>query len=76
MSVLGASLLGLGCNIAEIRSRKILDEGSCGARWETSGRRCAAPNSSKCLFSKGQVTSVEGGAYVVQEVSGIEPRGA
>jgi hypothetical protein len=76
MSVLGASLLGLGCNIAGISKQEDLGRGIGGARWETSGRRCAAPNSSKCLFSKGQVTSVEGGAYVVQEVSGIEPRGA
>ncbi len=75
MAVLGASLLGPGCNIAEISKQEDLGRGIV---WGTLGAqtvgdvRLGMPTN---IFSlQGQVTVVEGGAYVVQEVSGIERR--
>ena len=34
MAVLGANLLGAGCDTRGFRRKRILVEGSCGARWE------------------------------------------
>ncbi|HEY6288354.1 MAG TPA: hypothetical protein VIW48_02820 [Nitrospiraceae bacterium] len=75
MAVLGASLLGPGCNIAGMSKQEDLGRGIV---WGTLGAqavgdmRLGMPTN---IFSlQGQVTAVEGGAYVVQEVSGIERR--
>ena|SRR6267143_1604438 len=75
MAVLGASLLGPGCNIAEMSKQEDLGRGIV---WGTLGAQAVGdvwlgiPTN---VFSlQGQVTAVEGGAYVVQEVSGIQRR--
>ena len=75
MSVLGASLLGTGCNIAGTSKQEDLGRGivrgTLGA--QTAGDvRLAIPADVFSLI--GQVTAVEGGAYVLQEVSGVEHR--
>ena len=75
MSVLGASLLGTGCNIAGTSMQEDLGrgivQGTLGA--QTAGDvRLAIPSDVFSLI--GQVTAVEGGAYVLQEVSGVEHR--
>ena len=75
MAVLGASLLAVGCNIAGTSTQEDLGRGivrgTLGA--QSSGDvRLAIP--SNTLSLTGQVTAVEGGAYVLQEVSGIERR--
>ena len=74
MSVLGASLLGTGCNIAGTSKQEDLGQGivrgTLGA--QTAGDvRLANPADVSLI---GQVTAVEGGAYVLQEVSGVEHR--
>jgi hypothetical protein len=75
MGMLGASLMSAGCNTAGNSRQEDLGRGIVG------GTRGALPGSNVQLaipahaFSvKGQVTAVEGGAYVLQEVSGIEHR--
>jgi len=75
MSVLGASLLGAGCNIAGTSKQEDLGQGivqgTLGAQPTGDVRLTIPPN----VFSlTGQVTAVEGGAYVLQEVGGIERR--
>jgi len=75
VSVLGPSLLGAGCNIAGTSTQENLGRGivrgTLGA--QSSGDvRLAIPSNTFSLT--GQVTAVEGGAYVLQEVSGIERR--
>lgn len=75
VSVLGLSLLGAGCNIAGTSTQEDLGRGivrgTLGA--QSSGDvRLAIPSNTFSLT--GQVTAVEGGAYVLQEVSGIERR--
>ena len=75
MSVLGASLLGAGCNIAKTSEQEDLGrgivQGTLGAQ-PGGDVRLTMPTH---VFSlQGQVTAVEGGAYVLQEVSGIERR--
>ena len=75
VSVLGASLLGTGCNIAGTSMQEDLGRGivrgTLGA--QTAGDvRLAFPADVFSLI--GQVTAVEGGAYVLQEVSGVEHR--
>ena len=75
MAVLGTSLLGAGCDIAGISKQEDLGQGivrgTLGAL-QTGEVRLAMPTN---VFSlKGQVTAVEGGAYVLQEFSGIERR--
>jgi hypothetical protein len=75
MSVLGASLLGAGCDIAGISKQEDLGlgivRGTLGTQLTGNVRLAMPPN----VFSLiGQVTAVEGGAYVLQEVSGIECR--
>ena len=75
MTVLGASLLGAGCNIAGTSTQEDLGRGivrgTLGAQPARDVRLVMPTN----VFSlRGQVTAVEGGAYVLQEVSGIERR--
>jgi len=75
MAVLGASLVGAGCNIAGTSKQEDLGQGivqgTLGAQ-PSGDVRLAIPGNAFSL--KGQVTAVEGGAYVLQEVSGIERR--
>ena len=75
ITVLGTSLLGAGCDIARISKQEDLGQGivqgTLGAQ-QTGDVRLAMPTNVFSLV--GQVTAVEGGAYVVQEVSGIERR--
>ena len=75
MAVLGASLVGAGCNIAGTSKQEDLGQGivqgTLGAQ-PGGDVRLAIPGNAFSL--KGQVTAVEGGAYVLQEVSGIERR--
>jgi len=74
-AVLGASLLGAGCNIAGTSRQEDLGRGiargTLGAQ-PTGDVRLSI--SAHTLSFKGQVAVVEGGAYVLQEVSGIERR--
>jgi len=74
-AVLGASLLGAGCNIARTSTQEDLGQGivqgTLGAQ-QTGDVRLAMPTNVFSLI--GQVTAVEGGAYVLEEVSGIEHR--
>ena len=75
MSVVGVTLLGAGCNSGGTSRQEDLGRGivrgTLGA--QSSGDvRLAIPANAFSL--KGQVTGVEGGAYVLQEVSGIERR--
>ena len=76
ITVLGTSLLGAGCDIAEISKQEDLGQGivrgTLGAQ-QTGDVRLAMPTNVFSLII-GQVTAVEGGAYVLQEVSGIERR--
>jgi hypothetical protein len=75
MAVLGASLLGAGCNSAGTSKQEDLGQGivqgTLGAQ-PGGDVRLAIPGNAFSL--KGQVTVVEGGAYLLQEVSGIELR--
>jgi len=75
MTVLGASLLGAGCNIAGTSMQEDLGRGivrgTLGA--QLAGDVWLAIPANAFSF-KGQVTAVEGGAYVLQEASGIERR--
>jgi hypothetical protein len=73
--VLGASLLGAGCNIAETSRQEDLGQGivrgTLGAQPAGDVRLPIPPN----VFPlRGQVTAVEGGAYILEEVGGIERR--
>lgn len=74
-SVLGASLLGAGCNIAGTSTQEDLGRGivrgTLGAQ-PAGDVRLARPTNT--VSFTGQVAAVEGGAYVVQEVSGLERR--
>jgi len=75
MAVMGTSLLGAGCNIAGTSTQEDLGlgivRGTLGAQ-PGGDVRLAIPADAFSL--KGQVTAVEGGAYVLQEVSGVERR--
>ena len=74
MAVLGASLLDAGCNIAGTSKQEDLGQGvrgTLGAQ-STGEMRLAMPTN--VLSLPGQVTAVEGGAYVLQDVSGVEHR--
>ena len=75
MVVLGANLLGTGCNIARTSTQEDLGQGivrgTLGAQ-QTGEVRFAMP--ANAFSVQGQVTAVEGGAYVLQEGSGIERR--
>ena len=75
ISVLGASLVGAGCNTAGTSTQEDLGrgivQGTLGAQ-PASDVRLARPTST--VSFTGQVVAIEGGAYVVQEVSGLERR--
>jgi hypothetical protein len=75
MAVLGVSLLGAGCNVAGTSRQEDLGRGivrgTLGAQ-QAGEVRLPIPGDS--VSFTGQVTAVEGGAYVLQEVSGIERR--
>ena len=75
VSAVGASLLGAGCNFAGTSRQEDLGQGivrgTLGAR-PAGDVRLTIP--AQTVSVKGQVTAVEGGAYVLQEVSGIEHR--
>ena len=75
MTMLGASLLGAGCNIAKTSEQEDLGrgivQGTLGAQ-PTGQMRPTMPTN--VLSLPGQVTAVEGGAYVLQDVSGVEHR--
>lgn len=75
MTVLGTSLFGAGCDIAETSKQEDLGRGIVqGTLGVQPGRdvQLAIPANASSL--KGQVAAVEGGAYVLQEVSGTERR--
>jgi len=75
MAVLGFSLLGAGCNIARTSTQEDLGQGivrgTLGAQRAGEARPSIPAN---VVALSGQVTAVEGGAYVLQEISGIERR--
>ncbi len=75
MSVLVASLLGAGCHTAGTSKQEDLGRGivrgTLGAQ-PAGGVRFDMP--AQTVSVSGQVTIVEGGAYVVQEANGIERR--
>jgi hypothetical protein len=75
MGVLGASLLGAGCNLVGTSTQEDLGRGivrgTLGAQ-PAGDVRLARP--ANAVSFTGQVAGVEGGAYVVQEVSGLERR--
>ena len=68
-------MLGAGCNIAGTSKQEALGQGivrgTLGAQ-PVGDVRLLIPANAFSL--KGQVTAVEGGAYVLQEVNGIERR--
>jgi len=72
MSALGVGLLGAGCTTAETSGQEDLGRGIVGGdAGSPIGSQRSAPNTGAYRF---HVTAVEGGAYVLQEVSGIERR--
>jgi hypothetical protein len=75
LSVMGAGLLSTGCHLAGSSTQEDLGRGivrgTLGVRLAGAARLKIPAN----VFSvRGQVTAVEGGAYVLQEVNGIERR--
>ena len=75
MTVLGASLLGAGCNSARISEQEDLGRGIVqGTLGAQSAGDVRFPIPAHTVSFTGQVTAVEGGAYVLQGVSGIERR--
>ncbi len=75
MAVLGASLLRAGCNIAGTSTQEDLGRGIVrGTLGAQPGSEMRLPIPTDAFSLKGQVTAVEGGAYVLQEVSGLERR--
>ena len=75
MTVVGAMLLGAGCNTAGMSKQEDLGQGivrgTLGAQPAGDVRQALPTN----VFSLiGQVMAIEGGAYVLQESSGIEHR--
>ena len=75
MTVVGAILLGAGCNTAGMSKQEDLGQGivrgTLGAQPAGDVRQALPTN----VFSLiGQVMAIEGGAYVLQESSGIEHR--
>jgi hypothetical protein len=73
--VLGVSLFGAGCNISRTSGQEDLGRGivrgTLGAQLAGDVR---VPIPANVFALRGQVTAVEGGAYVIQEVNGIERR--
>ena len=75
MAVLGASLLDAGCNITGTSTQEDLGRGIVrGTLGAQPGSEVQLTIPANDFSLKGQVTAVEGGAYVLQEVSGIERR--
>lgn len=75
ISVLGVSLLGAGCNIAGTSTQEDLGRGIVrGTLGAQPGGDVRLARPSHTVSFTGQVAAVEGGAYVVQEVSGLERR--
>jgi hypothetical protein len=75
MTVLGASLLGAGCNIAKTSEQEDLGRGIVrGTLGAQPGGDMRFPIPANTFALRGQVTAVEGGAYVLQDVSGTERR--
>jgi hypothetical protein len=75
LSVMGAGLLSTGCHLRGSSTQEDLGRGivrgTLGVRLAGDARLKIPAN----VFSvRGQVTAVEGGAYVLQEVNGIERR--
>ena len=75
VSMVGASLLGTGCNTLEPSRQEDLGQGivrgTLGAQPVGNVRLSTPPDAISLL---GQVTAIEGGAYVLQEITGIERR--
>lgn len=75
MIVMGASLLGTGCDIAGPSKQEDLGrgivQGTLGVQPD-SVAQLAVPAHASML--EGQVTAVEGGAYLVREIGGIDRR--
>jgi hypothetical protein len=75
MTVLGVSLLEAACHFGGPSTQEDLGRGivrgTLGAR-PASGERLAIP--ANAFSVKGQVTAVEGGAYVLQDAHGVERR--
>ena len=75
MTVLGASLLGAGCDNARTSEQEGLGrgivQGTLGAQPAGDGPFTIPAHASSL---KGQVAAVEGGAYVLREVGGAERR--
>ena len=75
ISVLGASLLDAGCNIVGTSTQEDLGRGivrgTLGAQ-PAGDVRLAMPTNTGSF--QGQVTAVEGGAYVMREFNGVERR--
>ena len=75
VSVLGVSLFSAGCNVAGTSRQEDLGQGivrgTLGAQ-PAGDVRFVIPGNT--VSFKGQVTAVEGGAYVLEEVGGIERR--
>lgn len=75
ITVVGATLLGAGCSIAGMSKQEDLGQGivrgTLGAQPSSNLRQVMPTNALSLL---GQVTAIEGGAYVLEEVSGIERR--
>lgn len=75
VSVLGASLLGAGCNFAGTSRQEDLGQGIVrGTLGAQPAGDVQIPMPAHTVSFKGQVTAIEGGAYVLQEVGGIERR--
>ena len=75
VSVVGVSLLGAGCNIMGTSRQEDLGQGIVqGTLGAQPAGDVRLPIPENTFSFKGQVTAVEGGAYVLQEVSGIERR--
>ena len=75
MTVLGVSLFVAGCNGTRTSGQEDLGQGivrgTLGAQLAGDGRLPIPPH---IVVLTGQVTAVEGGAYVIQDVGGIERR--
>jgi hypothetical protein len=76
--MVGVSLLGAGCSTSGMSKQEDLGQGivwgTLGAQSGVDVRLATRPISVNIISFKGHVTAIEGGAYVLQEVSGIERR--
>ena len=75
MAVLGVSLLVAGCNGTRTSGQENLGQGIVrGTLGAQSAGDVRLPIPPHVVTLTGQVTAVEGGAYVLREASGIEQR--